>query len=433
MQVDDLNRGQRPSLAIIGSGISGMGAAYYLRHDYDITVFEKEKRPGGHTNTITVEEDHGMVPVDTGFIVFNHATYPNLLALFTELQIQTHPASMGFSVWNRTTDLQYCGSGLSGLFAMRRNLLRPSYYRFLLEMNRFNEQAAIDLESGLLDQSHLTMQEYLNLRGFSREFNNNYILPMSSAIWSTPVEQMMDFPAITLIRFFKNHGLLGLNANHQWYSVEGGSRTYIDRIRSLLNSDVRCAEPVLRVERLAAGGVALETSHRRYSFDAVIMAGHAPDMLRILSAATDLERQVLSQFRYHPNRAILHTDESVMPPLRRIWSAWNHKIDGQSQATIYHMNQLQRLPAGKNYFVSINEFQEVREENIICQIDYEHPLFDQASVRAQTRFDELNQDGPVYFAGAYSGHGFHEDGLRSALKIVKRLANRTAATEAGRY
>lgn len=414
-------------IAIIGSGISGMGAAYYLKDHFDVTVFEKENRPGGHTNTITVEEKDRLVPVDTGFIVFNHVTYPNLLRLFADLEIEQHPASMGFSVWNRRTGIQYCGSGLSGLFAQRRNLLRPWYYRFLLEANRFNEEAPADLHSGLLLDKSWTMREYLDVKGFDEAFRENYILPMGSAIWSTPMDQMLDFPAAALIRFFENHGLLGLNTHHQWYSVKGGSRTYLDRIRSFLKEDVHSGEAVLSVKRLGPDSVEVTTSLRTYNFDAVIMASHAPDTLRMLVDATPLEKDILSQFPYHPNKAVLHTDASVMPPIKRIWSAWNYKIDDAGQTTVYHMNRLQNLPTDTEYFVSINEIDQIREDKIVREIEYEHPLFNMRSLLAQKRFQDLNETGPVYFAGAYSRYGFHEDGLLSALKVVERLVREPAA------
>jgi predicted NAD/FAD-binding protein len=414
-------------IAIVGSGISGMGAAYYLKDHFDLTVFEKENRPGGHTNTITVDEDGRPVPVDTGFIVFNHVTYPNLLRLFDDLGIEQHAASMGFSVWNRRNGLQYCGSGISGLFAQRRNLLKPWYYRFLLEVNRFNREAPADLHSGFLVEKAFTMREYLDTKGFDEVFRENYILPMSSAIWSTPMDKMLEFPAATLIRFFENHGLLGLNTHHQWYSIRGGSHTYLNRIRAHLKNALHTGEEVRSVRRLGPDSVEVITPRQTYHFHAVILASHAPDTLQMLVDASPFEREILSKFPYHPNKAVLHTDASVMPPLKRIWSAWNYKIDDSGQSTVYHMNQLQDLPADRDYFVSINEIDRIREDKVICEIQYEHPLFNMDSIRAQADFQKLNETGPVYFAGAYSRYGFHEDGLISALKVVERLVEKPAA------
>jgi len=418
---------QRKKVAIIGSGISGMGTAYYLNDHCEVTVFEKERRPGGHTNTVVVEEQDRSIPVDTGFIVFNHVTYPNLLRLFAELEIEEHPASMGFSVWNRHNNLQFSGAGLAGLFAQKRNLLRPWYFRLLREAHRFNELAPQDLHSGLLLESGWNMADYLTERGFDQVFRENYLLPMASAIWSTPMDQILSFPAAALVRFFENHGLLGLNTHHQWYSVKGGSRTYIDRIRARLKRDIRQNESVKVVRRLGTDSVEIRTDKGTYLFDAAVIATHAPDALRMLSAPTIMEGEILSQFPYHKNTAVLHTDASVMPPLRRIWSAWNYKISESGQATVYHMNKLQQIGGKTDYFVSINEIDSIREEKIICEIKYEHPLFNLSSLRAQKRFHALNERGPVYFAGAYSRYGFHEDGLLSALQIVKRIIRTPAA------
>ncbi|RME91994.1 MAG: NADP transhydrogenase subunit alpha [Candidatus Hydrogenedentota bacterium] len=411
----------KETLAIVGSGISGMGSAYLLRHDYDLKVYEKESYVGGHTNTVEVREGAHTLPVDTGFIVFNKVTYPNLLQLFDELGVPYEKSNMSFSFHNLVTGLQYNGSNLNGLFAQRKNIFRPKYYRFLLEINRFNESAPEHLRNL---SPKVTLEEYIRQQNFSEAFVMNFLVPMASAVWSTPAEDMLKFPAITLIRFFHNHGFLGMTTQHTWYTVTGGSRVYMNKIREKIKEaqhpDVFTNLPVTKITT-DGRKVKVFTGNAYEVFDKVIVAAHAPDALRILENPTNDERKVLSAFRYTRNIATLHSDESVMPPLRRIWSSWNYRTRQDKSSTVYWMNKLQNIKSDNNYFVSINEFLPVAAEKIHKTIVYEHPLFDTRAIEMQPSLRKLNLEGPVYFTGAYFRYGFHEDGYLSAVELCRSL------------
>lgn len=409
------------TLAIIGSGISGLGLAYYLMDKYELKIFEKENYAGGHSHTVDVQEDGQVLPVDTGFIVFNKVTYPLLLELFETLKVPYHKSDMSFSFYNEDNNLQYHGSSLSGLFAQRKNLLRPSYYAFLLEINRFNKNAPKHLPEL---KPNISLKEYLEKEKYSPDFINHFLIPMSSAVWSTPPDLMLGFPAATLIRFFYNHGFLGLNTQYQWYTVTGGSKTYVNLLRKEIQKrqgrDVFLNTPVTKVET-DGKKVKVFTHKKKEVFDKVVLACHAPEALSLLAKPSPLQKKVLSAFRYQPNLAILHTDETVMPPLKRIWCSWNYKRKATVTSTVYWMNRLQKLPTEINYFVSINEYRKISPQKIIKKIEYEHPLFDTKAIVEQSNLPKLNEKGPVYFCGAYFRYGFHEDGLWSAKVLSERL------------
>lgn len=410
-------------LAIVGTGIAGIAAAYYLRNDYDIEVFERAGYSGGHTNTLTVREAGREFPVDTGFIVYNETTYPALTRLFAELEIETERCDMSFSLWDRDSGLQSGFTGLNSMLGRRRNALSPAFWRLLADMLRFFQRARPDLAYMPPD---LTLEQYLRLKGFTDDFILNFILPMGSAIWSAPIEEMLNFPARTFVQFFGNHGLLGVNSHLPWRFVRGGSRTYNEAIRARLKRPVRLNDPVRSVRRDGDDGVVLEARSGVHRFDRVLLATHADEALRLLADARPIEREILGAFRYQANRIVLHTDESVMPPRRRVWSAWNYKkagtrTGGFRTATVYYMNLLQKLPGKKNYFVSVNEMDAIDPRLTIAELDYDHPLFDAAAIRAQERIHEINAQGPIHFSGAYQGSGFHEDGLVAALRVVERL------------
>lgn len=409
-------------LAIIGSGISGIASAYYLRNDYDITIFEKENYLGGHTNTIVVKENGKEYNIDTGFIVYNEVTYPNLTKLFAELKVETQASNMSFGLYNLKTKLQFCGAGLPGIFAQHSNAFRFEYWRFILQIMRFFKTSVEDLKRSNMD---LPLGLYLKKRRYTKYFIENYIVPMSSAIWSTPMEKMMEFPARTLIEFFRNHGLLGVDTHHPWRTVKGGSWSYIKKIREKVpQMKVHHNSPVQSVCR-DHNGVVVCTKHDKYKFDKVLLATHADQALKMLKDSSAQERNILGCFQYQKNKAVLHYDESTMPPLRSIWSAWNYKILPKSSehitTTTYYMNRLQNLKTTRNYFVSINEFMPIDPQKIVYETDYEHPLFCMEAVNAQKQLGELQQNGQVYFAGSYFGYGFHEDGLRSALNASELL------------
>ncbi len=412
-------------LAIVGSGISALGAAYYLRDQYDITIFEAGSYVGGHTNTVTVDDQGSPLPVDTGFIVYNETTYPNLTRLFAELNVATHESDMSFGMHNLNSGLQYSGQSYSTLFAQRKNIFSPRHWRFLMQASRFNETAPRHLEEGKAD---IPLGQYLEEQGYDEHFIYNFIVPMGSAVWSTPIDKMLDFTAAALIRFFRNHGFLGMHTQLQWRTVTGGSRSYVQKILGATDLDVRLNEAVRNVRRQPQGGVRLATDRDSYEFDQVIIAAHADQALAMLDEPTSLEQELLPNFRYERNRAVLHTDAAVLPPLKRVWSSWNYKsqVDENSgrvdSATVYWMNRLQNLPTNNDYFVSINDFENIQPEKTIRAIDYQHPLFDSTAIRLQPRLPELNEQGPIYFAGSYFRYGFHEDGLISGLGVVKRLS-----------
>jgi len=417
----------KEKLAIIGTGISGLGSAYFLQKEYDLTIFEKASYIGGHTNTVDVEEDGIQIPIDTGFIVFNHVTYPNLLRLFNTLGVPTKKSDMSFSVQYAPTNLEFCGSGLGGLFAQKKNLFSLKYIRMLLQINRFNEDAPKILENPKYDDWDLG--RYMKTEGYGEDILNYYLVPMSSAVWSTPPDLMLSFPAKTLIRFFYNHGFLGLSTQHQWWTVDGGSREYVKRIAKNFKDKIRLnssVKEVIREKELVR--VVLEDGTSEV-FNKVILATHGPTSVKLLSNPEPLERELLPLFKYQKNIATLHTDTSDMPKKRSIWSSWNYKIvsdeKGNKQPyTIYWMNQLQKVSKKKDYFVTINDPGRIKKSHIIREIEYEHPLFSVESAKGQNELPKLNEKGPIYFAGAYFRYGFHEDGFLSAVNVAKAILKR---------
>ncbi|MCS6971987.1 MAG: FAD-dependent oxidoreductase [Leptospiraceae bacterium] len=413
-------------LAIVGSGIAGLGAAWLLRKHFHITIFEAASYAGGHTNTIDVPlPEGGVQPVDTGFIVFNEQTYPNLLQLFRELGVEYADSDMSFSHYNTETGLLWCSRGLRGLFAQRRNLLVPRYYRFLLEAHRFNTQLPKDLEAGRVYGS---FGEYLKRNGYSDFFAQNYIIPMTAAVWSTPPERMLSFPALTFARFFVNHGFLSLYSGLQWKYVRGGSKTYVQKILNGFGGKIHLNSPVIRVER-RNDGVTVVLKNKTANFDGCLIATHADQALKILAKPTPEEKRLLSLFRYEKNEAVLHSDPTVMPPLRRTWCSWNFKLGknarGEIKPTVvYYMNLLQRIPGKTPYFVSLNDFTPIQEEKIYRRIVYEHPLFDEKTEQAQPQLSRLNESGRIFFCGSYFRYGFHEDAFWSAIQATAAIRRR---------
>ena len=312
------------SIAIIGTGITGMACGYFLHRDFDITLYEKNDYVGGHTNTITVDEDGQPVRMDTGFMVFNHETYPYLKRLFEELHVPTKPTAMSFSVQHVPSGLEFCGSGINGLFAQRRNLLRPRFWRLLKDIGAFNTRSPEVLETEHFD--NYTLRHYVQENGWGRDLLDHYLIPMSSAVWSTPPDKMVDFPAVTLIRFFKNHGFLGLNTQHPWYTVVNGSWTYRDLLIKPFQDRIRTACGAVSVRRKEGKAIVKDARGTETSYDHVILASHANQSLSLLEDATPLERELLAPFQYEKNKATVHTDTSVMPKTRAAWSSWNYRI-----------------------------------------------------------------------------------------------------------
>ncbi len=419
-------------IAIIGSGISGLGAAWALRH-HDVTVYEKDSRIGGHSNTVEARIDGQAVPVDTGFIVFNDRNYPNLVELFKALDVPSAPSDMSFAVSVDGGRLEYSGTNLAGLFAQRRNLLSPGFWGMLLDVLRFFREARGVLAGGALDT--LTLGEFLDQRGYGDRFILDHLLPMGAAIWSAPLAEMRAFPMVSFARFFANHGLLSVNDRPQWRTVVGGSREYVRRLVAALpgsnGGGVQIGNGAVAVRRVAGHAEVLDDAGQIRGFDHVIFASHADQSLRLLDDASAEERRILSAFAFQPNTAYLHRDAGLMPRRRRAWSSWNylaetrpHSGEGLEERAVsltYWMNKLQPLATDADVFVSLNPLHAPRDETILAEIAYDHPLFNRATLAAQREIDTIQGRNHVWFAGAWLGYGFHEDGLRSGLAVAKAL------------
>ena len=434
-----------PKLAIIGTGIAGLGCAHFLHRDFELTVFESNRHVGGHANTVDIREPARsagdkpgisgsaarVLPVDTGFMVFNQVTYPLLTRLFRELDVPTKPAPMSFSVRHAEAGLEFCGSSLNHLFAQRRNLFRPRFWRMLGAINRFNQEAVIALCDPSTEGE--TLADYVARRGYGDDFFNLYLLPMSSAVWTTPPEQMLSFPATTLLRFFHNHGFLGLKTQHPWFTVLGGAKAYVQKITAPWRDRIFTEQAAVKVERHEQGAVVTTASGESHRFDHVILACHADQALRLLARPSTAEANVLRAFRYQSNVATLHTDSNVMPRTRLAWSSWNYEINHSaagdlSTATHYWMNSLQGVSDREDYFVTINRPQSIDPSKVLRRIDYEHPQFNLDAIRAQAMIPGLNASArghsETFFAGAWQRYGFHEDGLLSAFNLCKLLLDR---------
>jgi predicted NAD/FAD-binding protein len=411
-------------IAVIGTGIAGNVVAHRLARQHDITVYEAANRVGGHSNTVDVELGGRRWAVDTGFIVYNDVTYPNFLALLDELEVDSQPSEMSFSVSDRHSGLEYNGASLNALFAQRRNLLRPTFYRMLLDILRFNREAPALLED---PEAHLTLGDFLDGHGYSRAFVDHYIMPMGAAIWSAMPESMRRMPAAFFIRFFHNHGLLSVNDRPTWRVISGGSRTYVDRLVGGHRHRIRLNAPVQWIRRhpesieLKAAGAPAER------YDRVFLACHSDQALRLLADPTPPEREVLGAIPYQGNEAVLHTDASLMPRRRRAWAAWNYHVPRQSDnpdgrvMLTYNMNILQGLSAPVQFCVTLNNREAIDPSKIIDVIEYDHPVFTPAAIEAQKRHREINGAKRAYFCGAYWRYGFHEDGVVSALNALEHF------------
>ena len=411
-------------LAIVGSGIAGLGAAWLLRNHFAITLYEQQAHLGGHTNTITIDENGRAVPIDTGFMVFNHVTHPNLTRLFEELDVATKPTEMSFSVQHQLSGLEYNGGSLGLLFAQRKNLLNLRHWKMLMAINRFNAEAVPAMSDARY--AAMTLREYVEARGYGDDLWERYLVPMSSAVWSTPPELMAQFPAVTLLRFWHNHGFLGLHTQHPWWTVCGGAKSYVSKIKTALGPNCDVRPGVVGVERTAEG-VAITTADGHTDlFPKAILAAHADQSLALLADPTPLETRLLTPFKYQPNLATLHTDQRVMPRTRRAWAAWNYRYDAAGRpSTHYWMNRLQGVSEHEQYFVSLNCRDGIDPSKVLRHIEYEHPLFDLPALAAQRCLPELNQLSPdqsTYYAGAWFKDGFHEDGFTSGLHCARAIA-----------
>ncbi len=414
-------------IAVIGTGISGNVAAWHLSREHELTVYEANDYVGGHTHTHTVDHDGGQFVVDSGFIVFNRETYPNFIHLLNELGVEAQPSNMSFSVKSERTGLEYNGSGPNQMFAQRRNLLRPAFWRMLRDIQRFFRESPALLASW--DES-LTLGEYLRTHGYGREFVDEYIIPMGAAIWSTDPKDMFGFPACYFVRFFKNHGLLGVGDQLQWYVIKGGSRTYVDKLTAGFRDRIRLRSPVVSVRRFANHVRVRSADGEVEDFDQVFIASHSDQALRMLEDPTNLEREILGAIPYQRNEAVLHTDSTVLPRSRRAWAAWNyHILDGERDrvSLTYNMNILQGLRPAEPFCVTLNHTDAIDPARIIRRMTYDHPLYTTAGVAAQARHGEINSVNRTYYVGAYWGHGFHEDGVVSALRALEHFQERAHA------
>lgn len=410
----------RKRIAIIGSGISGLASAYFLNRKHDVVLFEAGGYLGGHTNTVDVTLEGRCHGVDTGFLVYNERTYPNLVALFDELGVDSIASDMSFGVSMDGGALEWAGSSLDTVFAQRLNAGSPSFLRMLWDILHFNRNAERFLQWS--KQTALTLGQLLQQEGYGARFRDAYLLPMAAAIWSSSPSDILQFPAATFLRFCLNHGLLQVNDRPQWRTVAGGARHYVHKIAATL-PDIRLNTPVYSVRRSAGRMQVWSNSAGADEFDAVVFATHAPTTLAMLHDASQTERAILGGVRYQPNTAYLHTDANLMPRRRKVWSAWNYlagaQSDGQRPVCVsYWLNQLQALPFETPVIVTLNPHTLPADSKLLAKFDYAHPVMDLATVRAQQQLAQIQGKGGVWFAGAWTGYGFHEDGLKSALRIA---------------
>ncbi|AVZ79826.1 NAD/FAD-binding protein [Zoogloeaceae bacteirum Par-f-2] len=427
MKMGELDRvltGGSQRIAVVGSGIAGLACALLLNRHARVTLYEASERLGGHSHTVDVDIAGRRLAVDTGFLVFNRRTYPELVALFGMLGVEAVESEMSFSVSLSEPALEWAGSNLATLFAQPGNLLRPAFLGMLRDILRFNA-AATRMAAGGAPGPDLTLGDYLDSERYGDAFRHWYLLPMAAAIWSCPTRTMLDYPFSTFARFCHNHGLLQIFNRPRWLTVRGGAREYVRRIAARLD-DVRTATPVLSVER-GADGVRLHTRGGGEYYDQVVFACHSDQTLRILGAdASADERAILGAVRYQPNRAVLHTDPALLPHRRKVWSAWNY-LAGRGAASqrpvsvSYLLNRLQPLGVDTPVVVSLNPFREPAADKVLRVIDYAHPVFDRAAIAAQSRLHQIQGGRRTWFAGAWTGYGFHEDGLRSALAVARAL------------
>ena len=411
-------------IAVIGSGIAGLGAAWLLRDAYDVTVYERNAYVGGHSNTVDapVSEDRS-IPVDTGFIVYNERTYPNLIGLFDALEVRRIHTDISFGVSVDGGRLENSGSSVASLFAQKRNIFSPRFHRMVQDILRFYRTAPGLLADG--DASGMSLGEFLKKGRYSQAFIDDHLLPMAAAIWSCPVSAMGDFPAASFIRFFDNHGLLQVKDRPKWWTVSGGSREYVNRIRAVLAPRTRVRQVPASVQRTDTGVVVTDGGGHAAEYDRVIFACHGDEAHALLADQTPQEHAILSKFTYQKNRAILHHDAAQMPARKAVWSSWNYLTDRKDDledrqvSVTYWMNSLQSLDPAHPLFVTLNPIQEIDPAKIYRSFDYDHPVFDAGAVEAQTRLPDIQGQGGVWYCGSYCGYGFHEDGLGSAVAVAR--------------
>lgn len=408
-------------LAVVGSGISGLVCAHLLHGEHDLTLFEAGDHVGGHTLTNRIEGDDGEHWVDAGFIVHNEVNYPNFVRLLERLEVETQPSDMSFSVRDDRAGLEYCGTSLDTLFAQRRNLLRPSFLRMLADIARFNRAGKALLSS---NGSQPTLRQFLEAGGYRRELVDQYLVPMAASIWSTRPEQMLEFPAVFVLRFLDNHNLLAARGHYTWRTIRGGSQRYVETLIQPFRDRIRLRTPIAELRRDRSGVDLVTAGGERERFDEVIVATHSDQALALLAEPTAAEREVLGAIPYQPNRAALHTDESVLPRRERARASWNFHRPANGNGSLnltYDMCRLQSLESRQRFCVSLNMDGRIDGGQVLRRFDFAHPLFTPQAVAAQRRHAEISGRDRIHYCGAYWGNGFHEDGVVSALAVTRRF------------
>jgi predicted NAD/FAD-binding protein len=419
-------------IAVIGAGISGLTAAYYLNPHHQVSVYEAADRVGGHTATVDVSHQGRSYAIDTGFIVFNDWTYPNFIELMNELGVESQPTEMSLSVRCETSGLEYGGNNLNTLFAQRRNLLRPSFHKMLRDILRFNREAISDLEGGRI--SHLTtLGEYLASNRYGEAFIYQYMLPMGCAIWSASTDRMVDFPLRFFVQFFKNHGLLSVSDRPQWRVIRGGSRSYLEPLTESFRKSIFVNSKIQNIQRLGDSVELIMSDGRVLVYDQVVLACHSDQALALLNDATLAERSALMDIPYQKNEVVLHTDEEILPRRRVAWSSWNYLLRERFQeraVLTYNMNILQGIKSDSTFCVTLNATESISSRKIINRFEYSHPVFSLDSVSAANRIEQINGTNKTWFAGAYLGNGFHEDGVVSGRNVARAINQLPGITNA---
>ena len=410
-------------IAVIGSGISGLSSAYYLSKKHKVDLFEKQDRFGGHSYTLDINlNEKEKVAVDAGFMVFNKITYPNLINFFKENDIEIEKSDMSFSVSVKGTNIEYCGKGLNGIFSNRGNLLNLKFVKMFFEIINFYKRCE-KLNSNNIEK--ITLGEYLTKIGKSKYFIDYHIIPMVSAIWSMPPFEASQMPLTFFLSFFKNHGLFKLKDRPQWYTVTNRSKTYVDKILSKVSGEYFKNYEINKIIRDNNGvKVYYGSENEFFNYDKVVLASHADESLKIISDITNKEREILSNFKYKPNKAVIHSDENLMPVNKNAWCSWNSSLnpDNKEQSSVtYWLNQLQNLKTDKNIFLTINPFVEIASDKIYHKIDFTHPYYDEKALQNQSNLKTIQNTNNTLFAGSYFGYGFHEDGIKSSIEMLKTL------------
>ena len=408
-------------IAVIGSGISGLSSAYYLSKKHRVDLFEKEDRFGGHSYTFDIIIDGKKIPVDIGFIVFNYQTYPNLSNFFKEIDVEVEKSDMSFSVSVENSNYEYCGRGLAGMFANKSNLLNIKFLKMFFDIIKFYKLCDKILD---LDQK-ITLNEFLNKNKWSKSFTNYHIIPMVSAIWSMPPHEAGKMPMSFFLKFFQNHGLFKLKKRPQWYTVAKRSRTYVNKVLLHISGEYYKNYDVKSIKRISSGAqVYYGGNNEFFNYDKVILATHADKALSLIDNPTEQERDILSNFGYKENYAILHFDENIMPKNKKVWSAWNSFVDPNDlnkSSLSYWLNLLQNLKIKKNIFLTLNPYKKISEDKILKKIKFTHPYYDQKALDNQKNLKNIQNKENLLFCGSYFGYGFHEDGIKSSIEMLKNL------------